>query len=109
LDEASKIGIMRGFIQNAAADKVVMKLTPEYYVHEIDALVKTYVDTKNDKALDTPLGATIHTIAAMEGDWGNGEPPLDHAKKWMGDWFEYFKKMYPEKYQKLVEAQASRK
>jgi hypothetical protein len=57
------------------------------------------------EGLDGSLGVVIHTLAAMEGDWDNGENKLEHAKKWMGPaHFEVFKQTYPEKYKRLLEA-----
>jgi len=45
----------------------------------------------------------LHTLAAMDGDWDNGEPKLEHARRWMGDWFETFRIRFPDKYRRLVE------
>ncbi len=46
----------------------------------------------------------IHTIAAMDGDWDNGENRLEHAKKLLGpDNFTWFKDMFPQKYARLLE------
>ena len=104
LAQGPKLYLLRKFIETAKEDKTILRLSAEYYVEELDKLIRRYADTENEKALDAPLGLTIHTIAAMEGDWDNGEDPLEHARKFMGEeLFEAFKKMYPEKYKKLVE------
>jgi hypothetical protein len=103
LPKEQKQPIIQAFIDQAKSDNVVLKLSAEYYVRELDALIKTYAETKNDGALNASLGITIHTIAAMEGDWNNGENKLEHAKKFMGaDNFEAFRKRYPEKYKRLL-------
>jgi hypothetical protein len=98
LPQEQKQPLIEAFIAQAKKDKVIMCLPAAYYVKELDALIKTYDDAQRQSS----LGATIHTIAAMEGDWGNGEDKLEHAKKWMGPNFEIFKEKYPDKYQKLI-------
>jgi hypothetical protein len=82
--------------------EVQIRLTPDYYVKELDSLLEIYKRNNDEGALASSLGVAFHTIAAMEGDWGNGEPKLEHAKNWMGSWFEKFKELYPEKYEKLL-------
>jgi hypothetical protein len=104
LTPVQKVAIIGAVIKRAKEDKVTINLPADYYVAELDKLIQRYVDTENEKALDAPLGITFHTIAAMEGDWDNGEDPLEHARKFMGEeMFKVFKKMYPEKYKKLEE------
>jgi hypothetical protein len=99
-----KEAIIAGVIKRAKEDNVTIKLPADYYVEELDKLIQKYVETENEEALGSPLGLTFHTIAAMEGDWDNGDDPLEHAQKLMGDkLFKSFKKMYPEKYKKLEE------
>jgi hypothetical protein len=103
LDAATKKAFVVELVRVAAANHVVIRLSPGYYVTELDKLIRVYQETNNVTALDSSLGATIHTVAAMEGDWGNGEPKLEHAKKWLGAWFEFFKQTYPDKYKRLTE------
>jgi hypothetical protein len=104
LTEPQKTGLIGALIKRAGEDKVNISLPTEYYVEALDTLIKRYADTENEKALDASLGLTFHTIAAMEGDWDNGEDPVEHARKLMGEeLFEAFKKMYPEKYKNLLE------
>jgi hypothetical protein len=39
----------------------------------------------------------------MEGDYDNGKDKVAFAKEYMGeDGFQMYKKMYPEKYEKLI-------
>jgi len=94
---------MAGLVEVGKAEGVTIRLSPSYYVRELDFLVEGYLKRGDHAGLCSPLGIVFHTIAAMEGDWGNGEPPLDHAKKWMGEWFETFRELYPEKYQRLLD------
>lgn len=104
LSAERKLQIIQRAIELAKEQKVVLKLSATYYVKELDALVANYTETKHESGLDSSVGVTLHTIAAMEGDWGNGENKLLHARKWMGaEGFAEFKKQYPEKYQKLCE------
>lgn len=98
LTPVQKVALIGVVIKLAKEDKVTIKLPPDYYVGELDKLIQRYVDAENEKALDAPLGITFHTIAAMEGDWENGEDRLEHAGKFMGEeLFKAFKKMYPGK------------
>ncbi len=99
----TKLALLKGFIDHARQDNVRMELPAEYYVREVDSLVKNSIANNDTAGLDTtPLGLAIHTIAAMEGDWGNGENKCDHARTLMGpDVFEQFKVMYPAKYDRL--------
>lgn len=104
LDENFKTVLIGRVIQMNKDNGTIIKLSPKYYVDEIDKLISTYVETNNNEALNSSLGVTFHTIAAMEGDWDNGEDKLEHAKNLMGpDIFDYFKKNYPEKYKHLLE------
>ena len=106
LDSSAKLNIMRVFIERAAEDKVILRLPAEYYVKELDLLIENAFRKNDLEGLNNPLGVVIHTIAAMEGDWDNGENKLEHAKKWMGqEYFETFKQLYPDKYRKLLETQ----
>src|SRR6266516_1509879 len=90
-------------------DMVTIRLTPEYYVHELDALINRYVSTNNQDALKGSVGIAWKTIVVMEGDWDSGEDPLDYAQKFMGkELFDTFRKIYPDKYQHLVDLHAGR-
>ncbi len=105
LDSSTKVGVMREFIEIAKKDKVVLRLSAEFYVNALDTMIANAVTNNDLYGLDRSLGVVIHTIAAMEGDWDNGENKLEHAKKWMGPTnFELFKQAYPEKYNRLLEA-----
>ncbi len=90
-------------------EMVTIRLSPEYYVRELDALINRYVSTNNQEALKGSVGVTWKTIVVMEGDWDNGEDPLDYAQKIMGrELFDTFRKIYPDKYQHLVDLHAGR-
>ena len=105
LSQEMKNALVERFIQIENDEGgVILKLPASYYAKEINNLVQTYITTKNEEGLNTSIGVTLHTIAAMEGDWDNGENKLEHAKKWMGEeYFEFFKENYPEKYKRLIE------
>ena len=102
LDQPTKVALIQGIIKLAHEDNVEIRLSPEYYVKEIDSLIHTYLATDNEEALDTSLGATFRTIAVMDGDWDNGEPKLEQAKKWLGPFFYSLEELYPEKYRNLL-------
>jgi hypothetical protein len=102
LERPSKIAIISLVIKMSKEDHIEINQSPMYYVAELDDLIKVYMETKNEEALDSSVGVTFHTIAAMDGDWGKGEPKLEHARSWMGEWFEVFKTRFPEKHAKLV-------
>lgn len=108
LSPVARLELMAGLIEFGKTEGVTIRLPPAYYVRELDSLVEGYLDRGDLGGLCSPLGIVFHTIAAMEGDWGNGEPQLDHAKKWMGEWFETFRKLYPEKYQRLLDGRTPR-
>lgn len=109
LAPAQRIALVEAVIKFAKEDGVEIRLPTEYYAEEINKLIQRYTETHNEKALDTSLGVTFHTIAAMEGDWDDGKDLLEHAKKFMGeDIFKTFKEMYPEKYNKLEEKSRER-
>jgi hypothetical protein len=106
LESSKKLAVMREYIKVARNDNVILRLPAEYYVKEIDAVIANAVRRNDLQGLDSPLGVMIHTVAAMEGDWDNGEDKLEHVRKWMGPKeFENFKRMYPEKYQRLANEQ----
>lgn len=108
LQPTTKFQLITGLIEMARRDGTVIERPAAYYVSELDSLIGRYAATGNDAALDTSLGVTFHTIAAMEGDWGNGEDPLEHAKNFLGDSFPTFQQLYPAKYQHLIELSRSR-
>ena len=99
-----KVHLIDTFIGRKKKEKVILRLPAKYYIEELDTLIQVYVDTQDEKALNAPMNVMIQTVAAMEGDWGNGEDPLEHARKFMGkEQFDTFKKVHPEKYKRLVE------
>ena len=103
LDIYLKLDTIKGVIEMAKKDNVIITLSPEYYVAELDAVIVNSVKNRDENHIKTTsVGIAFHTIAAMEGDWGNGENKLEHAKKWMRSKnFEDFKIRYPMKYNKL--------
>ncbi len=102
LDSASKVNVINGVIQRAKEDRIILRLPAEYYVKEIDSMATRAAEKEDPQGLAAPVGTIIHTLAAMEGDWDNGEDKLEHARKWMGpDDFEFFRLHYPDKYTRL--------
>ena len=92
-------------IEMTKENKVILRLPAEYYVKEIDSIIENALQNNDLECLNKPLGVLIHTVAAMDGDWDNGENKLKHAKKWMGPGnFMFFKELYPEKYKRLLES-----
>ncbi len=102
LDGTSKVSVINGVIRRAKEDRIILRLPAEYYVKEIDSMATRVTDKEDSQGLAAPVGTIIHTLAAMEGDWDNGEDKLEHARKWMGpDDFEFFRQHYPDKYARL--------
>lgn len=103
-DTRFKLGVMKEFIAEAKRNGVVMRFSPEYYVKEVDSTIENAIRNHDEKGLTTAVGIMIHTIAAMDGDWDNGESKLVHARKWLGPAnFEALKEMFPQKYARLLE------
>jgi hypothetical protein len=97
-----KLELLRAVIEEARKNNVTIRFSPEYYVKEIDFTIENAIRNQDKVGLATSVGIMLHTIAAMEGDWDNGENKLEHAKKWLGEYFEEFKKTYPQKYARLL-------
>jgi hypothetical protein len=107
-DTRFKIGILQEFIARAKKDSITMRFSPEYYVKEVDATIENAIRNHDEKGLTTSVGIMIRTIAAMDGDWDNGESKLEYAQKWLGpENFEGFKERFPQKYAKLLEPRKS--
>ena len=101
-DTKFKLQIVKGFISIAKGNSVVIRFPTEYYVKEVDGIIENSIKNHDEKGQGTPVGILIHTIAAMDGDWDNGENRLEHAKKFLGpEYFEFFKKEFPQKYARL--------
>jgi hypothetical protein len=108
LDSNARLNVMKLFIEMAKEYKVILRLPAEYYVKELDLMILNAFQKDGLEGLDSAAGVVIHTIAAMEGDWDNGENKLEHAKKWMGlKQFELFKERYPEKHRRLERASSN--
>ncbi len=103
LDTAFEVKLIRAVIEEAKRDNVIIRLSPEYYTKELDFTVENGIRNHDDEVMSSSVGIMLHTIAAMEGDWDNGENKLEHAKKWLGpEIFESFRKTYPQKYARLL-------
>jgi hypothetical protein len=108
LGTAVKLQLIRGVIEEAKKNNVILRLSAEYYVKELDATIENAIRNHDALGASTSLGIMLHTIAAMEGDWDNGEGELEHAKKWLGpEHFESFKNAYPQKYARLLSRRKS--
>jgi hypothetical protein len=106
LDTPFKLGILREYLDEAKRQGIIIRFSPEYYVKELDSTIANSIRNHDGNALTNSVGIMLHTIAAMDGDWDNGENKLEHAEKFLGpDVFEDFKNMFPQKYAKLLEEQ----
>lgn len=102
-DKGFKLTLTKAFIDVAKEDKVILRLPVEYYVKEIDSLVENSIKNRDDAGLKTSVGIALKTVAIMDCDWDSGKNRLDEARAFLGEtYFEFYKKNYPEKYQKLV-------
>jgi len=102
-DTRFKLKVMREVIAQAKRDSIIIRFSPEYYMKEVDAVIENAIRNRDEKCLDTSVGIMIHTIAAMDGDWDNGESKLEHARKWLGPThLEHVKKLFPQKYARLL-------
>ena len=84
-------------------DGVIISLPSSFYVKEIDLIMLNFITSKDKDSLkNTAISITFHTLAAMEGDWGNGEDKCEHAKTYFGEHtFDDFRRLFPDKYNKL--------
>ncbi len=102
-DTKFKLQIVKGFIEVAKSNGVMIRFPSEYYVKEVDGIIENSIKNHDEKGLSSSVGIMIHTIAAMDGDWDNGENRLEHAKKFLGpEYFEFFKKQFEQKYSRLL-------
>ncbi len=103
LETKVKLEGIKRVIALAKEDKIIIRFLPEYYVKEIDSTIENAIKNHDEKGLSTSVGVMLHTIAAMDGDWDNGENRLEHVKKWLGPThFEFFKQAFPKKYAALL-------
>ncbi len=97
-DYTFKLSIVEGFIHYARNDNIIIRLPANYYVQEVDTIIRTRIFRDDVAGLDSSIGVTLKTIAVTDGDWDNGQDKCELAKKHMGpNIFEFFKKNYPEK------------
>jgi hypothetical protein len=98
-----KIGIIDEALRLHKNDGVIVNLPSSFYVKELDLIMLNFITSKDrDNLRNTSIGVTLHAIAAMEGDWGNGEGQCEHAKRYLGeDAFDDFIRLFPDKYNKL--------
>jgi hypothetical protein len=102
-DNAFKTKFVTSFIAVAKGNGVTIRVPVEYYVKEIDLLIQNSVKNGDEQSLDNGWVISFKTIAAMEGDWDNGEDKLQFAQELMGpEIFKQFMKTYPDKYEKLL-------
>lgn len=106
LKQLHKASIIKETIRLHQCDNVIIGLPAEYYIRELDAVMFNLFinDNKNREIMKTiSISVSFHTIAAMEGDWDNGENKLLHAINWMGpDTTKELKRLFPAKYNKLL-------
>lgn len=103
-DNDFKHKLVQSFINAAKEDNVTMRLSVDYYVKEMDALIQNSIKNGEETGIDNSFGIALKTIAVMEGDWDNGKNKLEFAEGFMGPVvFKDFMKRYPEKYNKLLQ------
>ncbi len=101
-DYTFKLHIVELFIHYAKNDNINIRLPASYYVHEVDKLINNSIYRGDMSGLDNSIGVALKTLAVMDGDWDNGQDKCELAKKHMGpEFFEFFRKNYPEKCKNL--------
>ena len=101
MDNKTRTSIIDNFREINKKDGVIVKLPSEYYVREITSDIYNSI-VKGDVVV-LELANIFKTLAIMEGDYDNGKDKVAVAKEYMGeDGFQMYKKMYPEKYEKLI-------
>ncbi len=82
---------------------VIIRYPSEYYVSEINsALYKSLENGDIDAAVRKGLGKIFKAFALMEGDYDDGSNKVDALRSYIGEeMFEYYKKRYPGKYERL--------
>ena len=87
------------------SDNVIISLSVDYYVRELDAMYMNYIHNRDKNGMGKiAISVSFPTIAAMEGDWNDGDNKVSHAMDWMGpNIFNEFKRLFPIKYNKLLE------
>ncbi|NWG02081.1 MAG: hypothetical protein HXY44_04380 [Syntrophaceae bacterium] len=102
LDTKVKLQVMKEVIALAKKDNVIIRFLPEYYVKEVDSTIENAIRNNDTRGLNMSVGIMIHTIAAMDGDWDNGESKFEHAQKWLGpEFLQLLRKESPKKYEML--------
>ena len=101
MDNKTRVSIIDNFREMNKKAGVIIKLPSEHYVREITSDIYNSI-VKGDVVV-LELANIFKTLAIMEGDYDNGKDKVAVAKEYMGeDGFQMYKKMYPEKYEKLI-------
>ncbi len=84
--------------------KVTIKLSSSYYVDEMNGVMFNSIKSGDiDETNKRGIGIMFRTIAMMDGDFDYGQKRVEELKEYMGDEiFSYYKKQYPEKYERLI-------
>jgi len=100
LTQEAKVEAVRGFIQSAREDNIILKQSLEYYVKEVDIVLSG--PHNSDK---TPVGIAIRIIAVMDGDWDDGSGnKLAIAHKYLGTGLlKKMRELDNEKYENLLD------
>lgn len=95
----TKLKVVKGFIEVAKENGVIIKQSPEYYAKEVDIVLS---GPHNPEII--PLGTALRTIAVMDGDWDDGSGnKLGIASMYLGPGLiKLMREMDPEKYEKLL-------
>ena len=104
ISNKSRLSIIDNMRELNKKDGVIIRLSSEYYVREITGVIYNSIVKGDIEPTDVRgLGNIFKTIAIMEGDYDNGQDKVIVAKEYMGDdMFQVYKRMYPEKYEKLI-------
>lgn len=101
IDRKTKLSLIDNLRELNKKDGIIIRLSSEYYVREITGDI--YNSVVNGDVVVMELGNVFKTIAVMEGDYDNEKDKVVFAKEYMGeDGFQMYKRMYPEKYGRLI-------
>jgi len=68
---------------------VIVNKSPEFYVQEIDKLIKEW-----PRSLQLPLGILFKTVAIIEDDYDEGIDKKETAKNYLGNYYNLYQDVY---------------
>ncbi len=63
-----KVGLLQEFTTEAKRNGINIRLSPEYYLKELDNFIVSSPRSDDQRRLQTSVRIMVHTTAAMEGD-----------------------------------------